>query len=84
MPKHEHARLNAWASAEVTLLSSSAHSSPVPECDHKPKMVTVQVTNTLPERRLTPYFTRVMLLMVSTLYSRVHPWGENSVFSRSV
>ena len=45
--------IDASQSAEVTPFSSSAHSSPVPECDHKPKMVTVQVTSTLPERMLS-------------------------------
>ena len=45
----------------------------VPECDHRPIMMTVQVTSTLPERRLSPFFIRVMLFMVSILYSRVQP-----------
>jgi hypothetical protein len=36
-------------------------------------MMTVQVTSTLPERRLSPFFIRVMLFMVSILYSRVQP-----------
>ena len=77
-------RLNAWASAEVIPLSSSAHSSPVPECDPMPRIVTVQVTSTLPETMLSPFFTRVMLVIVWTLYSRVQPCGVNSAFSRSV
>jgi len=76
--------LNAWASADVIPLSSSAHSSPVPECDHRPIIVTVQVTGTLPGMMLLPFFMRVMLPIVSTLYSRVQPRGENSAFSRSV
>ena len=36
-------------------------------------IVTVQVTRTLPDTMLSPFFTRVMLLIVSTLYSRVQP-----------
>ena len=36
-------------------------------------MVTVQVTSTLPELMISPFFTRVMLLIVWTLYSRVQP-----------
>ena len=47
-------------------------------------MVTVQVTSTLPETMLSPFFIRVMLFIVSILYSRVQPWGEKSAFSRSV
>ncbi len=65
-------------------LSSSAHSSPVPECDPIPEMVTVQVTNTLPETMLSPFFIRVIFPIVSTLYSRVQPCGVKSAFSRSV
>jgi len=83
-PKQEQARLKACASAEVIPLSSSAHSSPVPECDPKPRIVTVQLTSIFPERMLSPFFTRVMLLRVSILCSRVQPWGENNAFSRSV
>jgi hypothetical protein len=47
-------------------------------------MVTVQLTSTLPERILSPFFTGVILLMVSILYSRVQPWGEKNAFNRSV
>ena len=46
--------------------------------------MTVQVTSTLPETMLSPFFTRVILVIVSTLYSRVQPRGVNSAFSRSV
>jgi len=47
-------------------------------------MVTVHVTKTLPEIRLSPFFTRAMLFRVSILYARVQPWGEKRAFSRSV
>jgi hypothetical protein len=42
-------------------------------------MVAVLVTSTLPERRLSPFFTRVMLLTVSTLYSRVREQRIQSI-----
>ena len=38
-------------------------------------IVTVQVTNTFPVTMVSPFFRRVMLFIVSTLYWRVHPWG---------
>ena len=83
-PKTGTARLNACASADVIPLPSSAHSSPVPLCEPTPFTVTVHVTSTLPLTIGSPFFSHVMLFMVSIRYSRVHPRGEKSAFSRSV
>jgi hypothetical protein len=46
-------------------------------------MVTLHVTRIFPLTMLSPFFILVMLLIVSTLYSRVHPCGVNRAFNLS-
>jgi hypothetical protein len=57
--------LKAWASAEVMALSSSDHSSPVPECVPSLSMVTFEVTKILPVTISALRLVRVMLFIVT-------------------
>ena len=56
--------MNACASAEVIAFSSSAHSSPVPECVPRPSMVNLQTTRILPVTISLLRLWRVMLFIV--------------------
>jgi hypothetical protein len=64
--------------------SSSAHSSPLPQCVPTPGIVTTHVTSTLPLWTTLSYFMRVMGETVWTVYSRVQPLGVTTSLRRSV